>query len=144
MPRAAYVPVILVLLPELQLFVSHYSYAGSFLHRFGESLDPEVLNKAQQAVEDADLFITVGTSSCVYPAAGFVAQVLARWLLAPVTVLSLSRLSGQPMPCRQHTAGAKCAAWACRHANAVKENNLRSSGVCCRHQLGECPVQRST
>ncbi|CAK0763123.1 hypothetical protein CVIRNUC_003026 [Coccomyxa viridis] len=45
---------------------------------FGENLDPEVLNNAQRAVEDADLFITVGTSSCVYPAAGFVAQASAR------------------------------------------------------------------
>ncbi|CAL5219744.1 g1642 [Coccomyxa viridis] len=45
---------------------------------FGENLDPDVLSRAQQAVDDADLFITVGTSSVVYPAAGFVSQVAAR------------------------------------------------------------------
>ena len=45
------------------------------VRRFGENLDPDVLSRAQQAVDDADLFITVGTSSVVYPAAGFVSQV---------------------------------------------------------------------
>lgn len=37
-----------------------------------------MLDRAQQAVDDADLFITVGTSSIVYPAAGFVSQAAAR------------------------------------------------------------------
>ena len=63
---------------------------GLALDRFGENLDPEVLSRAQQAVNDADLFITVGTSSCVYPAAGFAAQVPACWLFAPVAVSSLT------------------------------------------------------
>ena len=143
MPCQACAPVIPVLVLELQLLVCHYNYAGSSLHRFGENLDPKLLNKAQQAVEDADLFITVGTSSCVYPAAGFVAQVLACWLLAPVTVSSPNRLSCQPMPCGQH-AEVRCAAWACWQGSAVKGNEGQSSGWCCRHQLEECPVQRST
>lgn len=46
--------------------------------RFGENLDQGVLSRAQQAVDDADLFITVGTSSVVYPAAGFVSRVIPR------------------------------------------------------------------
>ena len=62
MPCAAYAPVILVLMLGLVPFACHNIPVGSSLHRFGETLDPGVLNKAQRAVEDADLFITVGTS----------------------------------------------------------------------------------
>jgi NAD-dependent deacetylase len=39
---------------------------------FGESLDPLVVRQASKAAE-CDLFITIGTSAIVYPAAGFVA-----------------------------------------------------------------------
>ena len=37
---------------------------------FGEGLDPDVLDAAQ-AASDCDVFLTVGTSSVVYPAASF-------------------------------------------------------------------------
>jgi NAD-dependent deacetylase len=37
---------------------------------FGESLDPEVL-RAADAATACDVFLVVGTSSVVYPAAGF-------------------------------------------------------------------------
>ena len=40
---------------------------------FGESLDPDVVARAEAAA-DCDLFITVGTSAVVYPAAGFIEQ----------------------------------------------------------------------
>ena len=39
---------------------------------FGETLDPAVVRKASQAAE-CDVFITIGTSAIVYPAAGFLA-----------------------------------------------------------------------
>ena len=39
---------------------------------FGEMLDPAVVRKASQAAE-CDVFVTIGTSSIVYPAAGFLA-----------------------------------------------------------------------
>jgi NAD-dependent deacetylase len=38
---------------------------------FGETLDPGVVRKASKAAE-CDIFITVGTSAVVYPAAGFI------------------------------------------------------------------------
>jgi NAD-dependent deacetylase len=39
---------------------------------FGEALDPEVIGRAQRAAAECDLFLTVGTSAVVYPAAGLV------------------------------------------------------------------------
>ncbi|XP_014213769.1 NAD-dependent protein deacylase sirtuin-5, mitochondrial [Copidosoma floridanum] len=45
---------------------------------FGEGLDPEVLNKASQAVETCDACLIIGTSSIVYPAAMFAPQVAKR------------------------------------------------------------------
>ena len=39
---------------------------------FGEMLDPDVVRRASQAAE-CDVFITIGTSAIVYPAAGFLA-----------------------------------------------------------------------
>ena len=47
----------------------------SMLYRFGEGLDPDVLGKAVEALQTCHLFMTIGTSSVVYPAAGFAAQV---------------------------------------------------------------------
>ena len=38
---------------------------------FGESLDPDVMLQAARATE-CDVFITIGTSAVVYPAAGFI------------------------------------------------------------------------
>lgn len=37
---------------------------------FGESLDPADLGRAQEAAEEAEVFLVVGTSSVVWPAAG--------------------------------------------------------------------------
>ena len=38
---------------------------------FGEALDPDIVDAATEAA-DCDVFITVGTSAVVYPAAGFI------------------------------------------------------------------------
>jgi NAD-dependent deacetylase len=38
---------------------------------FGEPLDPGIVNRAQEAA-DCDVFIIIGTSAIVYPAAGFI------------------------------------------------------------------------
>jgi NAD-dependent deacetylase len=40
---------------------------------FGESLDPDIMREVSQALADCDLFMVVGSSSTVYPAAGFAA-----------------------------------------------------------------------
>jgi NAD-dependent deacetylase len=37
---------------------------------FGEAIDPDVLDRAGAAAEGADVFLSIGTSSLVYPAAG--------------------------------------------------------------------------
>lgn len=39
---------------------------------FGEGLDERVLGRAHELLEECDLLLVVGTSSVVYPAAGFV------------------------------------------------------------------------
>lgn len=39
---------------------------------FGENLDQSVLSRAASAAESCDLFVSVGTSSTVYPAAGLI------------------------------------------------------------------------
>jgi NAD-dependent deacetylase len=39
---------------------------------FGESLDPQVLSRGQEAAASCDLFLSAGTSSTVYPAAGLI------------------------------------------------------------------------
>ena len=49
--------------------------------RFGENLDGEVVSSAEEALETCDLFMTIGTSSVVYPAAGFAAQVRSSGLM---------------------------------------------------------------
>lgn len=38
---------------------------------FGESLDPQVLSKSLQAIQQCDVLLIVGTSGIVYPAASF-------------------------------------------------------------------------
>ncbi|XP_032512836.2 NAD-dependent protein deacylase-like [Danaus plexippus] len=45
---------------------------------FGESLDPDVLNKAEAAMSTCDICLVVGTSSVVYPAAMFAPQAAQR------------------------------------------------------------------
>jgi NAD-dependent deacetylase len=44
---------------------------------FGEALDPTVIAAAGRAVEHCDLFLTVGTSAVVYPAAGLIHEARA-------------------------------------------------------------------
>ena len=44
---------------------------------FGESLDPAIVAAAARATEQCDLFITIGTSAVVYPAAGFIHEARA-------------------------------------------------------------------
>lgn len=39
---------------------------------FGENLDPDVLNASYEEASGCDLFVSVGTSSTVYPAAGLI------------------------------------------------------------------------
>jgi NAD-dependent deacetylase len=45
---------------------------------FGEPIPVEALQRAFAAVEDCDLFLSVGTSALVYPAAGLAEQAAAR------------------------------------------------------------------
>jgi NAD-dependent deacetylase len=40
---------------------------------FGESLPPEIWNRAERAAREARLFLVIGTSAAVYPAAGLAA-----------------------------------------------------------------------
>jgi len=39
---------------------------------FGENLPPEIWSQAEQSASAADIFLVVGTSALVYPAAGLV------------------------------------------------------------------------
>lgn len=45
---------------------------------FGERLDSDVLEKAEEELENCDLCLVIGTSSVVYPAAMFAPQVASR------------------------------------------------------------------
>ncbi|XP_017292565.1 NAD-dependent protein deacylase sirtuin-5, mitochondrial isoform X1 [Kryptolebias marmoratus] len=45
---------------------------------FGETLDSDILSRAEQVLDSCDLCLVVGTSSVVYPAAMFAPQVAAR------------------------------------------------------------------
>jgi NAD-dependent deacetylase len=44
---------------------------------FGEPLDPAIVAAAARATEQCDLFIAIGTSAVVYPAAGFIHEACA-------------------------------------------------------------------
>lgn len=54
---------------------------------FGENLDPKIWGAAERAVSTCDLFLVVGTSALVYPAAGLVP--LARSLSARIIEVNL-------------------------------------------------------
>ncbi|CAH0562203.1 unnamed protein product [Brassicogethes aeneus] len=54
------------------------SLARPYIVWFGESLDPQVMEKARNLVENCDLCLIIGTSSVVYPAAMFAPSVLER------------------------------------------------------------------
>ncbi|MGC8744477.1 MAG: SIR2 family NAD-dependent protein deacylase [Verrucomicrobiia bacterium] len=53
---------------------------------FGEFLDPDILSEAEKATKNADLFLSIGTSSVVYPAAGFIS--LAKEFCATVVEIN--------------------------------------------------------
>lgn len=67
---------------------------------FGQSLVPEVIDRAMQAAADADLFMAIGTSLQVFPVAGLVP--LARDAGARVIIVN-----GEPTPF-DHLADAVC------------------------------------
>lgn len=54
---------------------------------FNETLDPSVLEAAENAVSDCEIFMTVGTSAVVYPAAGFAHKAAAQGV--PVAEINL-------------------------------------------------------
>ena len=56
---------------------------------FGESLDENVLSKCYEKIEICDLYIIIGTSSVVYPAAGFVDQVAENGRKAAIAEINL-------------------------------------------------------
>ena len=57
---------------------------------FNENLDSEVIYKSRDLLEHADLFLVVGTSGIVYPAAGFVP--VAKHAVAHVVIVNLEEL----------------------------------------------------
>ncbi|XP_015907550.1 NAD-dependent protein deacylase sirtuin-5, mitochondrial [Parasteatoda tepidariorum] len=59
---------------------------------FGESLDPDVLNSAQQELDQCDLCLVIGTSSVVYPAAMFAPAVADRGV--PVAEFNIESTPG--------------------------------------------------
>ncbi|XP_037283681.2 sirtuin 4 isoform X1 [Rhipicephalus microplus] len=59
---------------------------------FGESLEPDVLAKANVELERCDLCLVIGTSSVVYPAAMFAPEVAARGV--PVAEFNLESTPG--------------------------------------------------
>jgi NAD-dependent deacetylase len=72
---------------------------------FGEMLPSAALTAASQAAESCDVFLSVGTSSVVYPAAGLVDQAKR----AGATVIEINPaatpLSGKMAVCARGTAG---------------------------------------
>lgn len=56
---------------------------------FGEGLDHEVMNAAEDALESCDICLVIGTSSVVYPAAMFAPQVARRGV--PVAEFNLEK-----------------------------------------------------
>ncbi|XP_067144185.1 NAD-dependent protein deacylase sirtuin-5, mitochondrial-like [Centruroides vittatus] len=59
---------------------------------FGESLDPDILQSAQQELDNCDLCLVIGTSSVVYPAAMFAPAVAARGI--PVAEFNIEATPG--------------------------------------------------
>lgn len=53
-------------------------YARPAVVWFGESLDPHDVARAAEATAACDVFLTIGTSALVYPAAGFVRDARSR------------------------------------------------------------------
>lgn len=59
-------------LPELPPICSCGAIARPGVVWFGENLPPEIWSQAEQAASAAEVFLVVGTSALVYPAAGLV------------------------------------------------------------------------
>lgn len=74
---------------------------------FGEPLPSDALRTAADAMESCDLFFSIGTSSVVFPAAGFIERAIAR---GDITV----EVNPEPTPISQrvaHTIRAKAGEW---------------------------------
>jgi NAD-dependent deacetylase len=69
---------------------------------FGEALDPDVLERAARAAAACDLFVSIGTSAVVYPAAGLIE-------LAHRRGACVIEVNPEPTPL-SHLAGARLAA----------------------------------
>ena len=76
---------------------------------FGETLPPDALAAAERASASCDLFLSVGTSAVVYPAAGFVEAASLRGArtievnrdatpLSALVTVSLRGRSGEILP----------------------------------------------
>ncbi len=61
---------------------------------FGEALPPEAMAAAGEAVAACDLFLSIGTSSVVYPAAGFIQQAARRGAATVEINLEATPISG--------------------------------------------------
>lgn len=109
--------------------------------RFGESLDGEVLSSAYSALQSCDLFMTIGTSSVVHPAAGFAAQVLSFLHSSNLHPLPSCPLS--PVPCTLcHAPFALCpmACALCPMACALCPLPCALQPMPCALCLHLCPV----
>ena len=99
-------PVELPLLPRCQ-------ECGSLLRPhvvwFGENLDIEVLDAAESAIEACDLFVVIGTSAVVQPAAAYPFMAARRGVpvievnmektpVSPIAALSLFGRAGEILP----------------------------------------------
>ena len=63
-------------------FASKKCKCGNYLRPdivwFGDMLNPQVVQKASSAIDQCDLFISIGTSGAVWPAAGFPKEARSR------------------------------------------------------------------
>ena len=107
--------------------------------RFNEELEHDVLEAAHDAVESCDLFITAGTSSVVYPAAGFASQVSGRsrallWdgRRERVELWGLARKRARPHP-HPHAQS---------HSHPHPRAALRGARTHARPALGDMPERR--
>ncbi len=99
-------PIELPLLP-------HCEECGSLLRPhvvwFGENLEPDVLDAAEAAIEECDLFLVIGTSAVVQPAASYPFQAARRAVpiievnkertpVSQIATVSLLGMAGEVLP----------------------------------------------
>jgi NAD-dependent deacetylase len=82
---------------------------------FGEPLSPFVLDAAREAMETCDLFLSIGTSSVVFPAAGFVEHAIRRDGITVEVNPNETPISGRVTHSIREAAGA----WLPRLASAL-------------------------